>query len=363
MNILVINVGSSSIKFSLLEFPAQRLLTHGLIENNDNAAFEQMYRQIKQTQYSVDAVGHRVVHGGNLFSESALINEDVIAQIEALNELAPLHNPLNLSGIKRAMKTFNNVKHIAVFDTAFHQSIPEYAYRYPLPHELYERYGIRKYGFHGSSHHYLAQEAACTLQRPIESLKLITVHLGNGSSICAIKHGKSIDTTMGMTPLDGLMMGTRCGSIDPSIPLFLMQHTDLSVCDIDILLNKQSGLKAIGGNSDMRYILQAAGEHESNAQLALSMFVYRIKKVIGSYMAILGAVDAIIFSGGIGEHAAPVREAVCEGLEHFNISIDKEKNSTCNYGTISRKSSAIALMVIATNEELYIASEVQKKLK
>ncbi len=362
MHILVINVGSSSIKFSLFEFPSHRLISHGLIEANDKQAFEQMYRDINATRCTVDAVGHRVVHGGEYFSEPTILNDDNITKIEQLNHLAPLHNPLNILGIKSAKKVFHGAVHIAVFDTAFHQSLPNYAYRYPLPYGLYKKYHIRKYGFHGSSHHFLANESSKFLQRPLEALNLLTIHLGNGSSICAVKAGKSIDTTMGMTPLEGLMMGSRCGSIDPSIPLFLMEHAQMTSSEVDTLLNKHSGLKAMSGESDMRHILQRAANGDANAKLAIMMFVYRIKKAIGAYIAILGQVDAIIFSGGIGENAAAIREQVCKDLEHLNIIIDSEANITCNNGYFSQPYSKTALLVIATNEELHIATQVQKKM-
>ncbi len=362
MNILVINVGSSSIKFSLFEFPSHRLISNGLIEENNAKAFEQMYRDINATRCTVDAVGHRVVHGGEDFYEPTILNDDSITKIEQLNHLAPLHNPLNILGIKSAKKIFHDAVHIAIFDTAFHQSLPDYAYRYPLPHELYKKYHIRKYGFHGSSHHYLANESATLLQQPLKSLNLITIHLGNGSSICAVKAGKSVDTTMGMTPLEGLMMGSRCGSIDPSIPLFLMEHVQMTSSEVDTLLNKDSGLKAISGESDMRHISKRAKNGDSNAKLAIAMFVYRIKKAIGSYIAILGQVDAIVFSGGIGENAAFIRKQVCNDLEHLSIIIDSEANITCSNGYFSQPYSKTALLVITANEELHIATQVQKKM-
>ncbi len=341
MNILVINVGSSSIKFSLFEFPQQKLITHGLIEENSPNAFTKMYKEIENLHVNIDAVGHRVVHGGEKFSCATLLNNTIILEIEQLNHLAPLHNPLNILGIKSAQQAFPNAQQIAVFDTAFHQSMPEYAYRYALPYELYDSHHIRKYGFHGSSHHFLALESAKILNKPLEGLNLITIHLGNGSSMCAIKNGKSVDTTMGFTPLDGLIMGTRSGSIDPSIPLFLMQHTQMSADDVNMILNKESGLKALSGVSDMRTILKHCETGDKNAILAVDMFVYQIKKTIGAYVAILENVDAIIFSGGIGEHSAIIRQKICKGLEHFNINT----------------------LVIATNEELHIATQVQKKLK
>lgn len=340
MNILVINIGSSSIKYSLFESNSQQLISHDLIEENSIDAFNVMYKKLNTLDVTIDAVGHRVVHGGEKFSSPTILTDKVVLEIETLNSLAPLHNPLNILGIKSAKKAFKDAVHIAVFDTAYHQTIPEFAYRYALPHELYETYHLRKYGFHGSSHHFLALESAKILKKPIENINLITIHLGNGSSMCAIKNGKSIDTTMGFTPLDGLIMGTRSGSIDPSIPLFLMKNMHVTPQEIDTLLNKQSGLKAIAGVSDMRTILELCEEKNSNALLAVDMFVYTIKKNIGAYVAILQEVDAIVFSGGIGEHSTLIRKKICNALEHFNI--------------IS--------LVISTNEELHIANQVQKKL-
>jgi acetate kinase len=347
MNILVINVGSSSIKFSL--FNDMTLLTHGLIESNDEAAFKSMYQSIADLHVNIDAVGHRVVHGGEHFSKPTRLTPKTVQIIEDLSHLAPLHNLLNLLGIRSAIKRYPHAQHIAVFDTAFHHSMPEYAYRYALPYELYETYHIRKYGFHGSSHHYLALAYAKQTQRDLSQLNLITLHLGNGCSMCAIKEGKSVDTTMGFTPLDGLIMGTRSGSIDATIPLYLLQHTTMNAKEINTLLNKKSGLQALCGASDMRTILQQCDDDDTKAELAVEMFVYSIKKSIGAYIAILGRVDALIFSGGIGEHSSTIREKICENLEHLGISLKAQ--------------SPVETVVIPTNEELYIATEVQKKLK
>ena len=335
--ILVINAGSSSIKFKLFELKTLQVLHKGLIEEveNHHQAFEDLKEYIDFK--NIKAIGHRVVHGGEHFSEATLIDDKVIDTIRSLIPLAPLHNPANLEGIYAAQKLAPDIPHIAIFDTAFHQSMPEYAYRYPLPNELYKSLHVRRYGFHGTSHHYVATEASKILKKPLEELNLISLHVGNGVSACAIEKGKSIDTSMGMTPLEGLMMGTRSGSIDPAIIAYLMRTGKYTIDAIDTLLNKKSGLLGIAGESDMRNLLASDTQE---AKLAIDMFTYRLKKQIGAYMAVLGDVDALIFTGGIGENSEEIRSFTCKGLERFNLKT----------------------LVIATDEELQIALHVKEIL-
>jgi len=367
MSILVINAGSSSIKYSLFESASLRLIDHGLIEEirDHHEGFEVMRTQllvhgIDITQ--INAIGHRVVHGGERFHEPALVDETLLAEITALIPLAPLHNPANIEGIIAARAIAPNVPNFAVFDTAFHQSMPPHAYRYPLPNDWYESYHVRRYGFHGTSHHYVSTQASDILQKPLDELNLITFHIGNGVSACAIEKGKSIDTSMGMTPLEGLMMGTRCGSIDPSIIAYMVHQSGMSIEAVDTILNKKSGLFAIAGTNDLRSVIEAKNRGDENAILALDMFAYRLRKQLGEYMAVLRGVDAIVFTGGIGEHSPLIHEMVCEGLEHMGIILDPNKNS---HGEIQihDDESSIALLVIATDEERQIATYVKEYLK
>jgi len=392
MNILVINSGSSSIKCQY--FIEQKSVAWALIErigeeisysevrykdqtfsnkkllSTHQEALEVLFALLKESNVissvkDLDAIGHRVVHGGAEFSEPTLINEEVIENIRSLIPLAPLHNPANLRGIEIIAKIQPNIPQIAVFDTAFHQTMPKYASLYPLPYELYENAGIQRYGFHGTSHAYVAKEAAKLIGQDISTLNLITLHLGNGASATAIRSGKSIDTSMGLTPLEGLMMGTRCGDIDPAIIPFLASNHDMDIESIDKMLNKESGLKGICGTNDMREVITQSKD-DPLSLLALEMYVHRIKKYIGSYAAILGRVDAVIFTGGIGEHASKVREMVCEGLEEsFGLKIDIDKNQKNNLMncTIHHKTSKIALYVISTNEELEIVLQTEKVLE
>jgi len=333
--ILVINAGSSSIKFKLFELKTLEVLHQGLIEEvkNHHQAFEDLQKEHIDFK-NIKAIGHRVVHGGEYFTQATLINDKVIDTIESLIPLAPLHNPANLEGIYAAQKLAPNIPHIAVFDTAFHQSMPEYSYRYPLPNELYKSLHVRRYGFHGTSHQYVATVASKILKKPLRELNLISLHVGNGVSACAIEKGKSIDTSMGMTPLEGLMMGTRSGSIDPAIVAYLMREGKYSIDEIDTLLNKKSGLLGVAGESDMRSLLASDTQE---AKLAIDMFVYRLKKQIGAYMVVLGNVDALIFTGGIGENSEEIRKLTCKGLERFTLKT----------------------LVIKTDEELQIALHVK----
>lgn len=367
MSLLVINAGSSSIKYSLYEFKTLALIDHGLIEEitDHHAGFETMRAQLQLHNIDIEqieAIGHRVVHGGERFGEPALINDELLEEIRALSPLAPLHNPANIEGIVAARSIAPSAFHIAVFDTAFHQSIPEYAYLYPIPTRVYESYHVRRYGFHGISHRYVAAQAAQILNIPSESLNLITFHIGNGVSACAVRKGKSIDTTMGMTPLEGLMMGSRSGSIDPGIITYLMRQASMTPDQIDAMLNTQSGLRGIAGTNDMRRIMDAADGGDPHAQLAIEMFAYRLKKQLGAYMATMTPIDAVVFTGGIGEHSARIRAMICTGLEHMGISLDEAKNND-HETMIHDECSTVDLLVIPTDEELQIALEVKETLR
>ena len=336
--ILVINAGSSSIKYKLFTLDLE-LVYGSIIEEvkNFHKGFEIIFNtlfesKIINTIEDISLVGHRVVHGGEKFTKSIVINQEVITDLTELISLAPLHNPANIEGIKIAIEKIPHAKQMAVFDTAFHHTIPKYAFMYPLPYELYEKNGIRRYGFHGTSHKYVANECAKLLDKPLNQLNLITIHLGNGDSITAIKNGKSIDTSMGFTPLEGLMMGTRSGDIDSEIIIYLEKQMGLSSNEVDTLLNKESGFKGITGRSDLRDIKEDAKAGDERALLAIDMFCYRVKKYIGSYKEILGKIDGIVFTGGIGENAPYIRDKI--------ITNNHDK-----------------VFVIKTNEELQIAKE------
>jgi len=389
MKILVLNSGSSSIKCQY--FIDQKSVASALVERigEEESRGEVSYAGQNFTETlmipdhhhalkllitmlnrsgaitsidEVDAVGHRILHGGSTFDQPTLVTEKVIDTIHDLIPLAPLHNPANLEGIIVLQKIHPSLPQVAVFDTAFHQSMPPSAYLYPLPYTLYKESGIRRYGFHGTSHAFVAKEAAQMLEEDISKLNLITLHLGNGASTAAIQSGKSIDTSMGLTPLEGLMMGTRCGDIDPAIIPFISHNLKLDMDEIDTMLNKESGLKGICGTNDMREVVERSEQEDKMSQLALKMYTYRIKKYIGAYTVALGRVDAVVFTGGIGEHAAKVREMVCEGLtESIGLKLDHIKNrakSTENR-PIHDAESRIKLFVIRTNEELEIAIQTE----
>jgi len=374
MRILTINSGSSSIKSKLFDKDQELLsiliekigestslvtyrssgktTTQELAIASHEAGFAQMQSIIEQSGLSdIERVGHRVVHGGDLFVKPTRIDDYVVDEIESILHLAPLHNPSNLLGIRIARHTYPNALHFAIFDTAFHQSIPPYAYRYAIDKSYYNEDKIRRYGFHGSSHSFVSKEFAKFTDTP--NPNLITIHLGNGASITAIKEGKSIDTSMGFTPLEGLVMGTRCGDLDPSIVLYLAQHYHLTPNEVDTMLNKQSGLKGLCGHQDMREIIQASNEGDEDATLAIDIFCYRIKKYIGAYMAVIGALDGIVFTGGIGEHSPLIHQKVLEGMEHFNLKLDCVKNAQNELFIHQEGTTPIA--VIATNEELEMA--------
>jgi len=350
MRILVINSGSSSIKYQLFSMPEEIILARGMIEKIGEKGsriknHHQGIRFILKDMDGVDTVGHRVVHGGEEFKQPSIINKKVTKRIKACCEIAPLHNPANLAGIEACLRLLKGVRQVAVFDTAFHQSLPDYAFMYGLPVEYYQRYGIRKYGFHGTSHEYVAREAARKFKKPLNKLNLITCHLGNGCSITAIKNGKSIDTSMGFTPLEGLLMGTRTGDIDAAVVTFLERRKNISIGRIDEILNKESGLKGISGiSNDMRQICQAAQRGNPRANLALAMFIYRLKKYLSAYLGILGKADAVVFTGGIGENQRGIRQAACRGL------FDNLKN-------------APKVLVIHTDEELMIARQTYKVVR
>ena len=408
MKILVLNSGSSSLKFQLFALDSLsnndcRLLASGLVEQIGEAhgssqieyrnkqqrlenfthqsvigdhqhALEIMIsllqsKQCLSSMTELSGIGHRVVHGGEFFSDPVIIDHQVIASIDSLSPLAPLHNPANLTGIKLAQQKAPDVPQVAVFDTSFHQSIPKPAYIYALPYSLYEENKVRRYGFHGTSHHYVSKQASAYLadhqQKEIADLKLISIHLGNGTSISAILNGQSIDTSMGMTPLEGLVMGTRSGDIDPAILFYLNREIGMSIDELDTLLNKQSGLKGICGTNDMRSIVERAEQGDLLAELAMHVFSYRIKKYIGAYLAALNGVDAIIFTGGIGEHSSVIRALVCQDLDNLGIQVDAAKNNGTSKETleIQSDSSAIKILVIPTNEELEIAEQTIKLMK
>ena len=320
---------------------------------------------ILQNLNDIAAVGHRVVHGGSRFAESASITAEVETAINQCVPLAPLHNPYNLGGIRACRQALPNAAHVAVFDTAFHQTMPDYAYMYALPYALYEQYGIRRYGFHGTSHRYVSMRAAEILGRPLTSLKLITCHLGNGCSITAVNQGKSVDTSMGLTPLEGLMMGTRSGDIDPAIIFHLMEEGQMPADKINQTLNRESGLLGISGvASDVRDLFRAVSEGNPQAALALQMFAYRVKQYIGKYAAVLGGLDALIFTGGIGENASPIRASICENLGFLGIHLDEEQNQSAESAkAIHRKGAPVKLLVIPTNEELMIARDTLRLIK
>ncbi|MGD2078763.1 MAG: acetate kinase [Chloroflexota bacterium] len=313
----------------------------------------------------ITAIGHRVVHGGERFSQPTIITEEVKAAIEALIPLAPLHNPANLTGIIVAQELFPAATQVAVFDTAFHQSMPAKAYRYAVPNDLYQEHGVRVYGFHGTSHLYVTKQAIAYLQKPIAETNLITAHLGNGCSITAVKGGRSVDTSMGFSPLAGLIMGTRSGDVDPALPYFLGTALDMSFAEIDRLLNKQSGMLGLTGQNDLREIEERQMKGDAQAQLALEMYAYRIKKYIGAYIAALGHVDALVFTAGVGEHSDIIRGLVCQDLNHLGMVLDPQRNAQGGQAAVTEiqaADSASKILIIPTNEEREIASQTMEIL-
>lgn len=391
MKILVINSGSSSLKYQLIDMTNESVVAKGICDRigQDNsfvkhkaldrdqvilerkmdthmAAIQELTSILIDKQYGVIsnmneimAVGHRVVHGGERFKDSVVINADVVEAIRECIELAPLHNTPNLVGITSCQKIMPNIRMVAVFDTAFHQTMPDYAYIYAIPYEMYKKHGIRKYGFHGTSHKYVAHRAAEVLGKPLESLKLISCHLGNGSSICAIKNGKSVETSMGFTPLAGLVMGTRSGTLDPAVITYLMEKEKMSLKDVNDYLNKKSGVLGISGtSSDFRDLQTSMENGDLRAKLAIDIFSYRVKKFIGKYVAVLNGLDALIFTAGIGENDEVVRERVCVDMEYLGITIDLQKNLVRGkFRDISLPDARVRTLIIPTNEELEIARE------
>ena len=391
MIIFVVNCGSSSIKYQLLNMNGEQVLAKGLIERigmegsvlkhtptgkytvdisaeipDHSVGIQMALDALTNEEYGVidsmdeiDAVGHRVVHGGERFTDSVLISDDVLNGIEACAEIAPLHNPPIVYGIKACMRLMYNTPQVAVFDTAFHQTMPKVAYLYGLPYEMYVKYGLRRYGFHGTSHKYVAQQAAEMMGEHMSDLRFITCHLGNGASIAAIKYGKSIDTSMGYTPLEGLVMGTRSGEIDPAIIPFLMEKENMNAQQIDDYLNRRSGILGISGlSSDFRDLESAANRGDERSQLAIDIFAYKVKKYIGGYVAAMGGVDAIIFTAGLGENSPFMRDKICNGLEYLGTRIDPELNKLRGKQMeISIKRARVKIFVIPTNEELVIARD------
>lgn len=399
MKVLVINTGSSSIKYQLFEMPEGKALCTGLVERigesignfthkkltedeelvlkeektfeNHSEGMEHISSLLIDSTYGVikeasevDLVGHRVVHGGKDFSSTTEITQQVKDKIDNISYLAPLHNPANLIGIEVSEKIFPQARQVGVFDTAFHQTIPEHANRYAIPNELYEEKGIRVYGFHGTSHRYITKRTALLLNKPLNEVNLITIHLGNGASMAAIKNGKSIDTTLGLTPLPGLVMGTRSGDIDPGVLFYMNETLGYSLSEIKDILNKQSGLKGIAGDNDVRGISERALNGDKLALIALQVYSYRIKKYIGAYIAAIGSVDALVFTAGVGENSSLVRSMAVEGLEHLGIILDKDKNEERGgERIISSLDSLIDIWVVPTNEELEIANQAFEIMK
>src|SRR6056297_1368042 len=394
MKILVLNSGSSSIKFQLFNMEKEEVLAKGQVERigiegsaieYENMSGQEVEKDIDISDHregiehiidmlldsevgiledidEINAVGHRVVHGGEKFAESTLITDEVINSIEEVSSLAPLHNPHNLSGIRVCKELLPGKPQVAVFDTAFHQSMPEEAYTYAIPYEYYEEYGVRRYGFHGTSHKFVSNRVAEIMNEDKDDLKIITCHLGNGASMAAVDGEKSIDTSMGMTPLEGLVMGTRSGDIDPAIIPFLMEKEDLEAKEIDNILNKESGLLGVSGiSNDSRDVRQAAHDGNHRAALADKVFNYRVRKYIGAYIAALNGVDAVVFTGGIGENAAGVREHILEKLNNLGFELDPEANKVRGEEReITTEDSKVKAFVIPTNEELVIARDTKE---
>ena len=397
MKVLVINAGSSSLKYQLIDMDDHSVVAKGLCERigidgsklthkNIGAGSETVFEKAMKdhsdaiamvidaltskecgviaSMEEIGAVGHRVVHGGETFADSCVINDEVMAAVKECIPLAPLHNPANIIGIEACAKLMPNTPQVGVFDTAFHQTMPALSYMYALPYEMYEKHKIRKYGFHGTSHKFVSGEAAKFLGKPIEELKIITCHLGNGSSVSAVKNGKCVDTSMGFTPLDGVVMGTRCGSIDPAVVTYLVENCGMTAKEADSMMNKQSGVLGVSGvSSDFRDLTKAADEGNERAKLATEMFSYSVKKLIGAYAAAMGGVDAVVFTGGIGENDGRYRNEITSGLEFMGIKLDSEKNKVRGVlQDISADDATAKTLVIPTNEELMIALDTERLL-
>lgn len=397
MKVLVINCGSSSLKYQLIDMSNEGVLAVGLVERigiegsvikheipgMDKVVITQPMKDHKdainlvlaalidanhgaiKSMEEISAIGHRVVHGGEKFASSVVITDDVIKAIEDCIDLAPLHNPPNLIGINACKEILPSVPMVGVFDTAFHQTMPESSFLYGLPYEYYEKHGVRRYGFHGTSHKYVTQRAAAILEKDAKELKIVTCHLGNGASVAAVENGVCVDTSMGLTPLEGLIMGTRCGDMDPAIIAFIMEKENLTIAQMNDVMNKKSGVLGISGvSSDFRDIEGAAEEGNKRAQVALDTYYKRVKKYIGAYMAEMGGADAIVFTAGLGENSIAAREIICSGMEAMGISVDKEANNVRGKEKIvSTADSKIKVLVIPTNEELMIARDTLQLVK
>ena len=388
MNVLVINAGSSSLKYQLFDMKTNEVRAKGLCERigidgkykheangkkvtgdtpmaTHADAIRHLTKMLLDEEYGViksmseiDAVGHRVLHGGQKFSQSVRVNDKVIEAIKECIPLGPLHNPANLMGINACEEVMPGVPQVAVFDTAFHQTMPEKAYMYAVPYEYYEKYGVRRYGFHGTSHRYVSAQVAKVLGKDAKDLKIITCHLGNGSSLAAVMGGECVDTTMGLTPLEGMPMGTRSGVIDPAIVGFIAENENMTASEVVTMLNKKSGVLGISGvSSDFRDLEEAANNGNHRAQLALDMFTYSVKKFIGSYVAAMNGVDAIVFTAGVGENSDTVRKAICDGMDYLGIKIDDAKNSVRGTVDITAADSKVKVLLIPTDEELMIAMD------
>ncbi len=391
MKVLVVNCGSSSLKYQVLDMPSEELLCKGLVERIGIDGSVIKHEKIGQDKFvlevpmkdhtdaighvidalldkdhgvaasmdEIGAVGHRVVQGGEKFASSALVTDEMLKTVEGLNELAPLHNPANLLGIAACKKLMPNTSMVGVFDTSFHQTMPAESYIYALPYEYYEKYGVRRYGFHGTSHRYVTAKAAEMLGKKVDEVNLVTCHIGNGASCAAVKNGKCFDTSMGLTPLEGLVMGTRCGDIDPAIIPFVAGKENMSFADVDTMMNKKSGILGISGiSSDMRDVEDAMAKGDKKAQIAWDVFAHRVKHYIGAYMAEIGGADAIVFTAGVGENSAPMREDICKGLEALGIVLDKEANKVRGEEKVlSTADSKVKILLIPTNEELMIAKD------
>jgi acetate kinase len=395
MKILVLNCGSSSIKYQLFDMTSGVVLAKGIVEkiglkgsflknerfDGDKVKLDgeildhqigieyllglmvSKRRGVIKNLNEIDAIGHRLVHGGETFQESCFLDDVTIKGVEDCSDLAPLHNPANLKGIYAMRTVLPNVPQVGVFDTSFHQTMPDYTFMYALPYSLYKKYGIRRYGFHGTSHSYVSKRACEILNLDYSTQKIITCHLGNGASITAIKDGKSLDTSMGLTPVEGLIMGTRSGDVDAGALTLIMEKEEIDYSSLNTLLNKHSGVLGISGiSSDMREVESAAEEGEERAVLALKMYEYRVKKYIGAYAAAMGGVDLLIFTGGVGENASESRENICKGLEFMGLIFDRNANAGVHGKelVISKKNSKVTVMVVPTNEEFVIASETRE---
>ena len=396
MKVLVVNTGSSSLKYQLIDSENEKVMAKGLCERiglvngihtytcTDGSSFTQecvmrdhsyafkimLYPLISsehgflKSVSDIDAVGHRIVHGGERFSKPVIIDESVLKTIEECVDLAPLHNPAGILGIRVCQDVLRDIPMVAVFDTAFHQTIPDYAYMYAIPYEMYEKYGVRKYGFHGTNHKYVSQRASEIINKPLDKIKIISCHLGSGASICAIDRGKSIDTSMGFTPLAGLAMGTRSGTIDPSIISYIMEKKNMTVEEVNDYLNKQSGLLGVSGiSSDFRDLIKAKSEGNKRASLALSIFAYRVKKYICEYVGIMGGIDALIFTAGVGENNAFIREHITTNLDIFGIKLDKKKNNTLKGEADISETNQFRILIIPANESLEIARQCKSLLE